>query len=77
MGIRGWRRERVLRVADPNGKQVEVVVGLVRSNEDGRWRRGLAIGNGPSALFNRREVNALIVALEQSKQDLDRVEGGR
>ncbi|MFD5244983.1 hypothetical protein ACFWIW_10590 [Amycolatopsis sp. NPDC058340] len=66
-----------MRVADTNGTPVEVIVGLVRSNVDGRWRRGLAIGAGPSATFTVPEATNLIRALEQSNEDLQRVEGTR
>ncbi|RSN26481.1 hypothetical protein DMC63_01195 [Streptomyces sp. WAC 05977] len=66
-----------MRVADTNGAPVEVIVGLVRSNLDGRWRRGLAIGAGPSATFTIPETTDLIRALEQSTEDLRRVEGPR
>ncbi|HET6286370.1 MAG TPA: hypothetical protein VFG15_06430 [Amycolatopsis sp.] len=66
-----------MRVVDTNGDPVEVIVGLVRSNLDGRWRRGIAIGHGPSARLTDDDFADLIKALEQSTDDLNRVEGRR
>lgn len=76
MATRWWRSERGLRVVDTNGRPVDVVVGLVR-NQRGRWRRAVGIGDGPSALLTVPEMTELIRALEQSTEDLNRIEAGR
>lgn len=74
MGTRWWRSEHLLRVVDTNGNPVEVFVGVVR-DQHGRWQRGVAIGDGPSALFTITQTSALIRALEQSTKDLFGLEG--
>lgn len=76
MGMRGWRIERRTPAVDTNGTQIDVTSGIV-TNQHGRRRIGLGIGDGPSALLTYEQADDVIDRLRQSADDLRRLEGGR
>ncbi|WP_143254249.1 hypothetical protein [Amycolatopsis keratiniphila] len=70
---RGWRIERRQQIRDINGKRVVVATGVVRDLQ-GRLRVALAVDNGPTLLFDTVERNVLAAHLEQSREDVTRLE---
>lgn len=63
-------------MVDSNGKPVDIVVGLTQ-DQHGRYRRALGIGDGPTALLTADAITELKTNLDDSRRDLDRVEGRR
>ncbi|WP_219152345.1 SAM-dependent methyltransferase [Amycolatopsis sp. TNS106] len=53
-------------VAVTHGQEIDVIAGLGRSNKDGRRRREVAIGHGPSTAFTTSDTNDLIEGRERS-----------
>ncbi|UUV29156.1 hypothetical protein NQK81_30840 [Amycolatopsis roodepoortensis] len=70
---RGWRIERRQQITDINGNRVVVTTGVVR-NLQGHLRVALAVDNGPTLLFDTAERNVLAAHLDQSRDDLKRLE---
>ncbi|MFD6066696.1 hypothetical protein [Amycolatopsis lurida] len=66
----------MVRVVDPNGEGVGIVVGLAK-DQHGRYHRALGIGDGPSAFLTDEAITDLKYNLDRSEFDLDRAEGRR
>jgi len=59
MHVRGWREERTAWTTDTTGQAVPVVTGLT-TDRYGNLVAALAIGNGPTAIFQSAEGGSFL-----------------